>query len=361
MISRILLIDDDQELLTNLKGGVEAALNGENVEVVVWRPAENDDAKAVFFDLTPANTRLVVTDYNLTGNGKTGLFGSSIVDWSQLKLIPVGDFSRGNAAELPSAPNTFEIRVPTTDQAANFVASVYRGFSEIRTKLTQDQTLLDLGSPSAILSAIIGAEEDESQIALYGLRLSSISGALTARLVANNENAIGSVEEKVSLVTYIAGHLLLNAVLRFPGPLISSKALCAYCGVSFGESEGLMELFADARYLGPFHEIGPYFWTRKVDLILDPIIGQLEKDVEFETNGELNRAAIEHKVGRAFGKHDCPRCNGKNGGFICPFTSKIDCARDDCSVGSNSWIPQGANICRIERTFYDEWSPILGF
>ncbi|MGD0626884.1 MAG: hypothetical protein ABSB32_19520 [Thermodesulfobacteriota bacterium] len=75
-------------------------------------------------------TALVITDYDLTAGGQTGLFGSTIVDWCNRKLIPVGDYSRANKVNLPKEPNQYEIRVPQdTAKAGQFIISVFDGFT----------------------------------------------------------------------------------------------------------------------------------------------------------------------------------------------------------------------------------------
>src|SRR5438128_2603593 len=110
----ILLIDDNEELLKQLRSELEDQLAPDGVDVRTWTPVEEDRSpEQLFWSFVDDDTFLVVTDYDLTGRGKTGLFGPSIVGWCQSKAIPVGDFSRGMARALPAEPNLFELRVPT--------------------------------------------------------------------------------------------------------------------------------------------------------------------------------------------------------------------------------------------------------
>jgi hypothetical protein len=169
-----------------------------------------------------------------------------------------------------------------------------------------------------------------------------------------------SDERKRRLLSYIIGHLLLNAVLRFPGPIMSMRALKAYTASDEADAPDILALFAPAAYAGPFSRLDTFFWLSKVDEILDTYIGALPADVQTETSGEMNRKAIEAHLNRDLARHGCPRCQGANGGFYCPLTQRTVCLRQDCSVGSNSWIPAGARLCRIERDFFDEWAPVLG-
>jgi hypothetical protein len=161
------------------------------------------------------------------------------------------------------------------------------------------------------------------------------------------------------LLAYVIGHILLNAILKYPGPILSEEALCAYLAVAQDQIDVVAKIFGPARYSGPFSEMRRYYWHESVNQILDDLTTALD-DQEFETFGELNREAVERNLGRKLNRHGCSRCIGQNGGFYCPFTRRPVCTRSDCSVGASSWIPQGAQLCRIEREFYDEWAPLLG-
>lgn len=363
-MSSILLIDDDSKLLQELAAELDAHLAGGEAEVRLWVPTKDEaDTLAVFTNKIDLDTLLVVTDYDLTAQGRTGLFGASIVGWCQARAIPVGDFSRGNISALPKEPNLFELRVPTEARAAAiFIAAVFRGFRAIRDALAARPDLLETKrSPAAVLAEVLGVPAAESQFALYGMRLGTNAAALMDRIIRTApDNVEPEIGEKQVLLCYIVGHILLNAVLRFPGPILSSRALIAYLGSGASEETGICEFFSEAKYDGPFSGLAQYFWLSKVDSILRGLISALPPDFNAETPGQLNREALELRLGRKLSRHDCPRCGGQNGGFLCPFTGRTVCQRPDCSVGSNSWIPPGAKLCRVERDFYEEWAPILG-
>jgi hypothetical protein len=363
-MNSILLIDDKPAVLKELEAALRLRLKAEEADIRSWAPAgEQKDPFDTFTSKIDKDTVLVVTDYDLTAQGRTGLFGASVVAWSQARAVPVGDYSRAMATALPAEPNLFELRVPQdSEKAAIYIAAVFRGFAWIRRELAAKPDLLTKRSPPAVIAALLGAPALESQFALYGVRLGATSAALVERIVRTAPADIEpSAEDKRALLGYIVGHLLLNAILRFPGPIISGVELTAYVGVSKSETDGLHAIFADALYKGPFWELEPYYWLSKVDEILRPMLDRLgPRDPEPETHGELHRMALEASSARTFVKDDCPRCNGVNGGFWCPFTHRAVCQLANCSVGANSWVPQGARLCRIERDFYDEWAPILG-
>ncbi|WP_155888342.1 hypothetical protein [Cupriavidus sp. WS] len=359
----LLLIDDTHKLLEELATELKQLLGEDEVDIRTWEPTkEETDALGAFDKLVDGKTVLVVTDYDLTSQGRTGLFGSSIVGWCQSRAIPVGDYSRGNHSSLPKEPNLFELRVPTDEgESAKFIASVYRGFKWIREQLVANPALLEKGSPAAVLAELLNASNLETQFGLYGGRLGTSNGALLDRIIRTAPDDVDPpIEEKRTLLCYIVGHLLLNSVLRFPGPILSSRSLAAYIGCAETETDELCDLFATASYSGPFSELDRYFWLSGVDELLEEFSSSLPEDLSVETNGEMNREAVEVKLGRKLARHNCSRCDGVNGGFLCPFTRRTVCQKPECSVGSNSWIPRGARLCRIERDFYDEWAPILG-
>ena len=365
--SSILLIDDRPALLDEMQEHLAAALGAEHVEIRQWVP-ERDSTdtpiRETFDALIVPGTTLVVTDHDLTQKGATGLFGSTIVSWCQQKLIPVGDFSRGNNPTLPREPNLFELRVPTTPRdGATFVATAFRGFTEIARAVgdPKHDAASAQTSPAAALAAVLGRPHLGYAFALYMSRLGAANGALVERIRALVAGTVPEPAEKARLLTYVLGHVLLNAVLRFPGPILSVPALCAYVGTSETEAGPLQRVFKKARYMGPFGADAAYFWREQVDEIINRKGAQLS-DSGIDDFGSFNRAAVEAAVKRDLAPHGCDRegCGGKRGGFWCPFTRRAVCLRADCSVPSSSWIPEGAEVARVERVFHDEWAPLLG-
>jgi hypothetical protein len=357
----IVLIDDKQDVVDELAAELAKRLPPGEVEIRKWVPSQAElDPRKAFEAKLDGDTTLVVTDSDLT-QGQTGLFGASVVAWCQQRAIPVGDYSR-KLEQLPKEPDLFELRVPTEPvAAAAYVAGVFAGFRSIKEGLATNASLLTKRSSAAVLAHLLGQPEVENQFALYAVRLGSASGALMDRVSATaSEKDVPSSDDKRDLLAYIAGHLLLN-ILRFPGPILSMRALKAYVASDEADAADVVDVFTSARYSGPFAGLDHYFWLSRVDEVIAGLMDAVPAAEDtYETAGEGYRAALEKKLGRVLRRHECSRCGGKNGGFYCPFTTRTVCTRTDCSVGSNSWLPQGAKLCRIERGFFDEWAPILG-
>jgi hypothetical protein len=356
----VLLVDDNAAFLEQLRSALVQELNDPTVEVRTWQPSNEDqDASTKFDSLLDDGTVLVATDYDLT-TGMRGLFGLTIVAWCQQKSIPVGDFSRDNANQLPKEPNLFEFRIPPTEiEGAQFIAAAFRGFREIRRRLEATETLLTKRSLASVLATLLGRASLESQFALYMNRI----GASNSSLVQKIKDFTGGVQpspgEKRKLLVYVLGHVLFNSILKFPGPILSDKVLAAYAATSAAEAEALATLFESARYNGPFAENHRYYWRDDIEKKIDELGAALNAE-QFEDTADFNRKVIETALNRPLSNHDCERCGGTRGGFWCPFMVRPVCLRSDCSVAASSWIPQGAQLCRVERQFYDEWAPLLG-
>ena len=358
----VLLIDDEQESLDNLGNRLRELL-GADAELVIWRPTTADGpTREAFDERISQHTALVITDYDLT-TSVNGLFGLSIVGWCQSKSIPVGDFSRANLDALPREPNLFELRVPTNnEQAAQFINNMFGGFHAIRLWVEgHPDVLTQPRSLAAALAILLDKPQSESMFAAYMTKLGAANSALiqTIKRFADPDQ-LPTDEDKARLLTYVLGHVLANAVLKYPGPIVSLEALCAYFGTDLEEGTALSTLFNRAKYDGPFGHSAPYYWHEVIDAILDEMAGDLD-DEEFDSFAEYNRRAVELHLDRPLARHACDRCGGVKGGFWCPFTMRAVCERSDCSVPASSWIPSGAQLSRVEKDFHDEWAPILGY
>jgi hypothetical protein len=365
MTTAILIIDDKQDYLDGLTGALRTLLANDQVEVLAWVPRDTDKPMAVFEAfLNQHDVRLVVTDYDLTEQGQLGFFGATVVDWCQAEAIPVGDFSRGHASSLAKEPNLFELRVPVDsyDVAADYVANIFRGFLAIGSAIDSNATLLSQRSPAAALATMLQVPGLVGQFSQYGIRYGGANSALIDRFAETASPDIQPERRtRARLLTYIMGHLLLNSILRFPGPLLDRRGLEAFLAIKPGSHQDVEPLLAKAHYMGPFADLGPFYWTEAVEEILETADERLNPDEEYSSPGQFNRKRAEALLGKTLPVDPrCERCSGENGGFLCPFSDRTVCQRADCAVVSNVWIPAGARLSRFERGFYDEWAPILG-
>lgn len=362
----ILLVDDEIESIRGLHERLGKLL-GDEVELVIWEPTTADGStRDAFNSHITEHTVLVVTDYDLTTSVR-GFFGPSVVDWCQHQAIPVGDFSRAYVDDLPTETDLFELRVPINEQqAAAFIENTFKGFQFIRTRLEEHpEYLSEPRSLPTLLATLLGSPNSESMLAAYMTELVASNAALLQMIKGFEDSdhlhtAAGKAHIQTRILTYILGHLLANAVLKYPGPIISLDVLCAYVAADPGEGNKLAPLFEEAKYQGPFGLTERFYWREKIDSIIDDLSEDMS-DHEFASFAEYNRAVVNTRLPEPLAQHGCERCDGSKGGFWCPFTARAVCERGDCSVPSSSWIPAGAQLSRVERDFYDEWAPILSY
>jgi hypothetical protein len=356
----IVLIDDDPDVLRGLGMQVGEALRDGEATIREWQPNADGPPLEELARIIGDDTALVVTDYDLSKT-KSGILGDSVVRWCQRNIIPAALYTRGDHADMPSIPDLFELKLTRNESAGHYIAQLYRGF--VATDRAVSTIIRDeaLRSPASVLAHVVGEPNLEFEFAQYAVRLGDSSGALTTRVrrtaPADAHPPVPDKAEVRRVLSYVLGHLMVNAVIRYPGPMLPIAALCAYIGTTLNEAEVLNDLFADARYDGPFGSLDRIYWRTKVDAVLE---GLIPPDVESDPN-IIRRRAVEAAVERTLDRHGCPRCGGVNGGFFCPFTAHAVCERGDCSTASNSWLPPGATACRIELDFFDEWAPLLGF
>ena len=351
----ITLIDDDKEHLDRLQKAVEAAVGEKAFEVQTWVPVKGDpNVASKFQEQVAFDTALVVTDYDLTP-ALDGLFGTSVVAWCQRLALPVADYSRGDQTLLPTIPDVFEFRLPKeTELAAEEIVSIAEGFADLRKAIDADPVALEAQSPAAMLAQLLGRPEELSSFALYELQVGSYRSLLKKWIDQPQKTT------RSHIAAYMLGHLLFNLVLRYPGPILDRRATAGYFAVSPEGAISLYDAIAPARYVGPFSRMGSYFWRSDVD----ELAGEWSGELEVEDHDDLaiyRRNLLEAKLGEKLPRHDCERCHGERGGYVCPFTDRVVCERDDCSVGTTSWLPHGAEIARVERDYYDETEPMLGF
>lgn len=219
---------------------------------------------------------------------------------------------------------------------------------------------LDGSSPATLLADLLERPSAASAFSLYSSRISVGNPALVQLLRAEEPPA---KEERARVMAYVLGHLLFNSILRFPGPIMHVAALAAYVAAHPSEGDAIGDMMPTALYRGPFAGSGRFFWQDEVDQTLETLADELGVPfAQGDTIDGWRRRVVEHALDRKVARHACEtRCKGARGGFWCPFKLRPVCERDDCSVASSSWIPEGANLSRVEHDFFEEWAPLMGF
>ena len=360
---KILLIDDQPDLIGELRKALQEELAEEGAQIDLWVPERtSEDPDTLLASKVQKDTVLVITDYDLTKKGFLGFQGSNVRSWCQHALVPVGDFSRGKSKSLPDEPDLFSTRVPTQplEDGARRISAIYRGFTEVRKRV--NEAMANSSSISALTAKVLGCPELEPSLSLYFSRLATSNPWIRIRLrelmESKVEEALPDIE---GLVSYVIGHAIQNLILAFPGPLMNVSVLAAYLSVTEKDAKMFVKQTGLQTYNGPFSTLEDYFWRQDVDRKVDEIVEASGGDLPSEED-RLNRFAVESILGKKAEAHVCTRksCHGLRGGYWCPFTRRPVCTRTDCSEATTAWIPDGADLCRVEKNFFDTFAPLLG-
>jgi hypothetical protein len=349
---RLLFIDDKEGQLTHLPAKVEPLLAGTNISIDVWRPAAGDALRTTLVEKLEPRPTLVVTDHDLTEAGAAGLLGGGVISWCRAHAIPVGDYSNKFASELEE-PDLFEFRFSAdAPTAAGEIADLAKGFVTLPSLLA---AVTDEGGSgwSYTLAAALDRAGLASAFSLYSARTGASHRAEIERLT----DQYGEPQARKLLETYVVGHLLNNGILRYPGPILDALALCSYLAISDDNVDVAAELFAAARYNGPFGGLNRFFWQTDVDERLIALAEAAGVDDDLD-DAMVRRKVVSHHLEP--GLHPCTHCDGSRGGFRCPYTGRTTCDLPECSVPTTSWIPQGAYLTRVDRDYFERWAPLLG-
>ena len=239
---QIVVIDDDQVRLEQLRDALLGALDESQARVVAWIPIKDDEPAAQYKSWLESNTGLVITDLDLTRRGLSGFSGAAVSTWCQSQLIPVAVFSVQHATMLPSVPELFELRLPSdTQEACRFAVSTLLGFKSLYDLLERD-AIASMRSPAEVLAAVLDRPHLEGQFSLYMSRLGAAGFSVMDRLRQPPSDIAAKLRDKAFLLAYVLGHVLWNLIFRFPGPILSSKALCAYVATAESEADALAEI-----------------------------------------------------------------------------------------------------------------------
>ena len=356
----ILLIDDDENLLPPIHQGLQAHLRDQSVIVEAWVPRRNDKIgpEEKLDEYRDRNLVLVITDFDLSKNGMLGFQGPAVQNWCHRNFIPVGDFSRGKIDDLPKEPDLFDIRIPIDhdSHAIETIAAIFTAFQDIRSAIRKRNE--DTKSLPSLTAELLGKPELEPDLSLYFTRLVTSNTAVRQRLQQIAEEHIDQTQQANALITYIIAHVLSNLIIAFPGPILGREVIAAYLGTTMEGADKFIAAAALPRYDGPFSKLEDFYWRSDVDAALEgaSLADSADDPLLY------GRDSANEIVGEALPPHGCTRtgCYGLRGGFWCPFQRRPVCLNSDCSRATSAWLPDGADMCRVEAEFFDELGPLLG-
>ncbi len=304
-------------------------------------------------DGQPINLVLLDTDLSRFGNGVTQSLcrqtfqeigipvcryrkRMSVTDIARLQDLHRLAREGASAVWVPSdyvQPDTLETSfVP-------WLLAVAHGFAALQKSLTETPELLTepLG-PAGILATVLEHPSLKADLLGYTAQNFFFFGAPTGEDGDDPAMPANGAAQATRL-----GYWLINYILMFPGPILSSKAAAAYLNLNTSsfQLESVQELVKSAAYCGPFSGVDQYFWRDKLADILDVFNGDIA------TAPQLSGSAVE-------------RVDADNVGasaYLCLLTQQP--IRADDAAPKPDWIPTGAQLARITRDRYEQLGPML--
>lgn len=372
----ILLIDDKSEIPRHIKDALISECSKFKDEIIIWNldnqselinlyqqnkgnpnkisAADEDVWKRVIEKL---DVDMVVVDHDLSGL-EVRISESAITNACKQLAIPVCNYHRkppnNDSQNLKDKVNqarsfSIEIEIDGENQykeCAKEIINVYHGFKFLKEQINAlDETILS-GGPAKIISAILNKPELESIFARY-----ASSSTLAADIIQIQYDDEETAEDEIPTalkerIPFVLGCWLYNYVLPFPGILLNNIAAASYINVDSQQFDQYSPEFINAKYIGPFSIHSSYWWRYDLDQIL------------FDANVEDGFEYLTQKGIQNIQPCKCSSDNLSRAGYYCIV--KRQPISYEQSVGHLSWIPDGADLCRINKKIYRRLAPMMG-
>lgn len=368
-MKKIIVIDDKQEQQQALNSAL-ASLISNKYSIHIWTAEQlkqkwdvkfvNDESVSnadedVWFRVlqSESDIAVVVADHDLSAFSAVRISESAITDACKQASIPVCTYHRKPKAvteaqylkQIVSQTRSFSIAVDISnlEQAAQEIISVADGFASLIDAYSNVQSDCREKGPAAILAQILGKPGLTNYFARY-----ATGPTLASDLIEYISPSVDAPENKTAIgrrVPFILGCWLYNYILPFPGILPNEVASASYVNLSAEDFSKNKDKFSDAKYEGPFGDVKNYWWRTELDRIL------IEADCE-DGVAYLDKLGIQAKPSVCAVKKETPA------GYYCLI--KKSPISLNASKGRLSWIPDGADLCRIDIETYDSIAPIMG-
>lgn len=366
-LGKILLIDDKIEISTDNKAGIETFCRSEgiNVDVEIWEKAailsaleavkapEDDDSNAtedqlfrVFKGISDLD--LVIVDRDLSGIQNI-ISESAVINACLQAGIPVCTYHRkppnksssGNLSQVLRQSTSYSISVEVDENFAKNVVEVGLAFRQIYEAIPSDFSEPLLTSPSRVLASILGLQN----ISIY-LDQYAQSSSLASFILAQSDDLKIKDSFYRKRLAFLLGCWLHNHILAFPGVILNEVSTYSYINIDEGTFTKYKNEFKSARYAGPFGNFIEYWVRIKLDEShqeQDDAFGFLKAKYPDDDSIKPCRCSIDSDL---------------EAGFYCVINKKPISLQK--SVGSLAWIPEGADLCRVDRDTYDQLAPLMG-
>lgn len=370
-MSKIVLIDDKPEKRDSLKIRLDEKLGVDNnpFQVEIWDQeqlidkyqkciAEEDfDSNAdedVWLRVLQAedNISLVVVDHDLSALQNVRISESAIANACKLASIPVCTYHRKPSKRLDSQmvrnsvnqSRSFSIEVDISDEnkAALDIINIADGFNQLTLMYREYYSEPPASDgPASILSCLLGRPELDSFFTRYA------SGPTFASDVINQYiNEHGNQDNLERKIPFVLGCWLYNYILPFPGIILHDIAAAAYIDLDLNHFRINSNLFEAALYKGPFSKNLNFWWRYNLDNLL-----QAEQSID-------GVEYLDKKGMPGASYSSCVSSGQPHATFYCLVNQAAILLEN--SKGNLSWVPKGADLCRIETNKYKRLVPMMG-
>lgn len=370
----ILLIDDKSDIPRQIKDALITELSSFKDQITIWNPdnlkeltqlyeenkgdpnkisaADEDVWKRV---LEKLNVDMVVVDHDLSGLD-VRISESAITNACKQLAIPVCNYHRkptnNDSQNLKDRVNqarsfSIEIEIDGDNQyreCAKEIINVYQGFMFLKNRISSLDIETLSGGPAKIISVVLQKPELEAIFARY-----ASSSTLATDIIQYDDEETPDDEIPLVLkerIPFVLGCWLYNYILPFPGILLNSIAAASYVNLDPQQFIEFAVEFENAKYNGPFSTHSYYWWRYDLDQIL------------FDANVEDAVEYLTMKNKKNIMPCKCSVNNDSNAGYYC-IVKRQPISYEE-SVGHLSWIPEGSDLCRINKKIYRRLAPMMG-
>lgn len=368
---KIIVIDDTPEQRDLLVAALNSASAG-RYEIEAWEKDqigaaitegedENlsnapEDALARYFLQHFDEIACIVVDHDLVKIDPR-LSDGTIVRASKEAYLPVCCYARKPRREMPAATLqrlisdvSYRLNINTildSAAAASDILNVADGFATIRHSYAQTPSDVKSKGPAAILSYCLGKPALESYFKRYLSSASLTSEVINLALIAGSQATSGGKTLEVDRKTvHLLGCWLYNTILTYPGLLLNQVAASAFLGIDPETFSKHLDFFAAAKYSGPFSAKEGFWWRHDIENIL--ISEDVEDGIELFSKRDINASPSTCCV------------SGESPAYFYCILKRLPVSEAH-STGALSWIPVGADLCRVNNDDYEAIAPMMGF
>jgi hypothetical protein len=365
---KVVIFEDTQESLKKFKSKLDELFSERLVDIVDFKKLYEDKKeqklftdnmkiqkklKIIFEEDTRNPIEMVIVDLELSQFEEFDISEPVISNVCDILGIPTCLYSRvTDEYEIERIRNWSERHIvldsnKEIDDIAKQCYYIFEGFQAINEEVRKIDIQKSF-SPIEIISKIMKAPEGaESQIVHYTTGYFSLMG-----------KRLKDASERARFLSVLLGYWIYNSLLRFPGVLLNETAAASYLNIdveSFRNSKEIKNAFKEARYMGPFNGIAPYWWKVR----LDELLSKYEEDAEEGVSICSVQAFLRQKGIDNVSPVRCVEGNHEGAGFYCIITKDPVCAEH--STGNIAWLPPGAIHSRICNSKWEELAPWFGF